>query len=300
MTKMDWLEEQQHQEAAGRQADAIIARLGMTAPVDPLKIARTEYPLLRAGGSNLGSRYDGKLEFHRSRNVFVLFYNTKYDTGLPEGTHHPRTRFSISHELGHFFLEHHHKGLRHGGKSHRSQSEFRSLQRLEREADAFAASLLLPTPLVKPMVNERQLSLSCIDEIAQHFNTSIVSTAIRSVRLSHFPCAIAGIRDGAVAWMFPSESLIEAGIYPNRGILPTNAIEPWSGAHSGFEDRSEGEGNVADWFRTFDREDLDEIYVTEEYHPVPIMGTLLVLLTLDEEDLIEDADDADEPEESDD
>jgi hypothetical protein len=87
---------------------------------------------------------------------------------------------------------------------------------------------LLPSRLVKPIINTGELSVARLERIATDFQTSLVSTAIRSVQLSHFPCALAGIREGMVAWMFPSEPLIEAGIYPNKGILPHNAVEPWA------------------------------------------------------------------------
>lgn len=96
--------------------------------------------------------------------------------------------------------------------------------------------------------------------------------------------------------MFPSESLINAGIYPNKGFLPDNAQEPWNNFRAGITDPCEAGGIVENWFRIFDREDLDDVYVHEEYISIPSMGTLLVLLTLDESDVFEndDEDDSDE------
>lgn len=282
---MEWMEGQFHQEKAARTADELIARLKMKPPINPLAVAATERDFLRTGGCDLGARYDGKLEYIRSRRLFLLYYNTKYDAGLPEGQHHPRTLFSISHELGHFFVDHHHQCLRQGVKPHRSQNEFQSHRQIEREADAFAASLMMPTAFAKPIVNQSQLSMDRIDEIARHFSASTVSAAIRSVRLSDFPCALAGIRHGAVAWMFPSESLVAAGIYPQRDRLPANADAMWDQMTDGQFERMGDDGRVADWFSTYDREELDDIYVREEYHPVPITDTLLALLTVDESDL---------------
>lgn len=287
--------EQNRLQLAGKEADAIVERLGLCPPIDPLAIARSERPLLRAGGRDLGNRYDGRLEYHKDKNRFLLFFNTRYDIGLPLGEHHPRTRFSISHELGHYFLDRHRAYLMRKSQPHPSAGEFRSAVMLEREADSFAASLLLPTRLARPLVNSAVRSVARLGEIADHFQASLVSTTFRSVRLSDFPCAVAGIRDGTVVWMFPSESLIEAGIYPTKGTLPRNAQQPWSQFQSGIAANSENEGRVNDWFQTYDRNHLDTVYVTEEYLPVPTMGTLLVLLTLDEADVF-DAED----EESDD
>ncbi|HWL10156.1 MAG TPA: ImmA/IrrE family metallo-endopeptidase [Planctomicrobium sp.] len=297
-TSMDWKAEQFAQQKAGKQADAMTARMRLPYPIDPLSVAESEYPLLRAGGRNFGNRFDGKLKFVPNDRCFALMYNTKYDIGYTDGQHHPRTRFTIAHELGHYFIQHHREYLRNRRTSHASVSEFRSNAKIEKEADAFAASLLLPTHLVQPIINHGNLSLNAIDNIAGAFETSRVSTAIRAVQLSHFPCAVAGIRNGIVAWMFPSEPLIEAGIYPNRGVMPDNAREPWDRCRMSVPADSEAGGQVQDWFQTYQREDLDEVYVHEEYIPVPSMGTLLVLLTIDESDVF--ADDEDEYRDDDD
>lgn len=287
---MEWAAEQHAQEQAGKLADAIVLRLGLSAPVDPLRIAKDERPVLRVGGRNFRNRFDGKLTYDRAKKCFLLMYNTKYDVGYTRGPHHPRTRFSISHELAHYFIEHHHAYLRQDGKPHPSVNEFRSVATIEREADAFAASLLLPTHLIRSRVNKAELSLSRLDRISEDFQTSLVSTTIRCVRLSDFPCAVAGIRGGELAWMFPSEALIKAGLYPRRGHLPTNASAPWVEFLSGAEDRSQDDGRVRDWFRTYEREQLEAVYVREEYVPAQVLGTLLVLLTLDERDVFPDED----------
>ena len=195
-TRLEWQAEQRRAEMAGIQADQIVSGLGLTLPIDPIEIAKSESPLLRIGGRDFRNRYDGLLEYHQSKNRFLLFFNTKYDTGRPPGSHHPRTRFSIAHELGHYFIERHRVYLMTGGQAHGSINEFRSDKQIEREADSFAASLLMPTHLIKPLVNAGELSASRINELAGLFQTSLTSTAIRSVRVSHFPCGVAGIRNG--------------------------------------------------------------------------------------------------------
>ncbi len=277
--------EQHHQKKAAITAEELIERLGLEPPIDPLKVANTEKESLRTGGCDLGRRYDGKLEYVPSRDLFLLYYNTKYDIGMLDGSHHPRTRFSIAHELGHFFIDHHHRSLRRGARPHRSVNEYQSHRQVEREADAFAASLLMPSAFASEMVNRSQLSFERIDELAEHFATSIISTAIRSVCLSDFPCAICGIKKDGVAWMFASSALIDSGLYPKRGRMVGNALEPWSDMASGCTDRSEGFGTVRDWFQLYDRDQFADVEVFEEYHPVHSAETMLTLLSLDEDDV---------------
>lgn len=286
MTKMEWIARQSRLDRAGKQADELISVLGLTAPIEPHKIIKSERSFLRAGGRDFGDSYDGKLEYHRSKNRFLLFYNTKYEQ--QSGVHHPRTRFSICHELGHYFLDDHRAYLMSPkGKSHGSHTEFTSDNMVEREADAFAASLLLPTALARPVINASQLSMDRIHTIAADFNTSIVCTTFRSVRLSHFPSAVAGIRDGAVRWLMPSESLIEHGIYLKRDHLPQCAQQLWLQFQMGVMSDAENAATVDDWFQVYE-EEFTDIEVWCEYLPIPSLSAILVLLTLNEDDLLED------------
>lgn len=173
--------------------------------------------------------------------------------------------------------------MRAGSLPHGSRSEFRADITIEREADAFAASLLLPTQMVRRYVNQEELTIGRIEELTQRFQTSVVSTAIRSVRLSHFPCAVAGIRQGGVAWMFLSECMIEAGLYPMAAHLPANAAKVYAEVQLGSAQRQQAEGRAHDWFAVYD-DRKETAYVTEVYVPIPAMNTILMLLTMDEFD----------------
>jgi hypothetical protein len=292
-TRMEYEADNSRQTKAGQKADDIVERLELAVPIDPFLVIKSERQL-RAAGSNLGARYDGKLEFFPPRQLFLLYFNTKYDEGLIAGQHHPRTRFSICHELGHFFLDEHNHALQNGKAAHVSLSEFRTYDSIEREADAFASSLLMPTKQVKPLVNVAELSVARLIEISVKFNTSLVSTAFRAVRLSHFPCAIAGIKDNEVAWIFASDSTVNSGLYPRRGHLPASAATPWATCQSGTGATITSEGRASDWFTIYDNERLEDIYVTEEYVPVPVMNMMIVLLTMDEQDIYSDEDEEDE------
>jgi hypothetical protein len=263
-------------------------------PIDPLKIALEEKDNLAVIGDDFRNSFDGQLEFHPRQQKFLLFYNAKYDKGLPADEHHPRTRFSIAHELGHYYIERHNEFLRHGGRKHGSRGEFSNNYQIEREADTFAASLLMPSKLMAPLVNKGELSLAKIELWANKFKTSQVSCAIRAVSLSHFPTAVVAIRDGKIAWVSRSDTLVEAGFYPpSRGAFSSpTALEQWSLFQSGAARSCTKPVYARHWFRTFERTDLPRVSVTEHFLPVSIMKTLVVLLTIpqDELDAIDGAD----------
>ena len=296
MTKIppqnDWEAIQQRQHAASTLAEDILQVSGYnSARIDPLSLAKKQGSALRCAGSDFGTGFDGQLEYHPAKKRFLLFYNNKYDVGYEPGTHHPRTRFSIAHELGHYFLDHHRQLLLRGKRPHKSTSEFRSDVQIEHEADAFAAALLMPSALLRPAINKAPLSIAQIREVATTFDTSWVSTAIRSVQHSHFPCGLFGIRDGGIAWTFVSMPLITAKLYPRgpKASLSTTAQEQWKKFNQGQFDSETRNVRAKEWFTIY-TEDLDDVWATEEYLPAPVLGTLLVLVTIEEAELISEAD----------
>lgn len=296
----EWKVEQARLSRAVGEAEQVVDHLKLTTPIDPLAVVQAEHPLLKAAGGDLKERYDGQLEYHPSRKRFLLFYNTKYDRDVRPGEHHPRTRFSIAHELGHYFLAAHRAFLMRTAKPHPSSSEFRTDVFIEREADAFASGLLLPAHLFEPVVNEggQELSVTRVRQMADDFRTSLVSTVIRAVRLADLPCGVAGLRDGKMAWSFLSDSLFEQGAYPSGSgsPLPKTAKHPWMRFARGEGGCTEQDGKLWEWFRTYENDDLGGREVTESYVPVPVLKTLVVLVTTDPA-VAEDPDDDDVDEE---
>jgi hypothetical protein len=254
-------------------------------PVDPFAVAAFEGRRLRLKEHDLGDRFDGQLEYHPAPRCFVLLLNTKYDKETP-GHRHPRTRFSLGHELGHYHLDAHRAYLMGGGKWHGSRGEFESDRNTEFEADAFAAALLMPRRFVSPIVNQGELTVARIEQIAQTCGTSRVSAAIRAVELSDFPCALVAVRAGRVAYRSQSECFAPAGCYPERQRWSPTARRAWEAFAAGGRLPEAKEAQIKDWFQTYDDpHDVDSVYVTEQYFAAPQMQTLLVLLTMDESDL---------------
>lgn len=285
-TWTDWREEQNRQEKAADLAEDIIIRHHeiVLPPVDPTLLVLEEHQLCVIG-DDFRDAFDGMLEYHRSKHRFLLFYNTKYDLSARE--HHPRTRFSLAHELGHFFIDRHRVYLISGGSPHGSRGEFTAEGLIEHEADAFAATLLMPKSMLGPMVNKQPVTLSSVEKFADLFRTSLISTAIQSVHLSDFPCAVVGIREGQIGWAFLSTSLREGGCSAViRGQIRSLAARSvWRAFVAGSREKSSHYASSRDWFLTLDREYLQYLTVTEEFLPVPVMNTLLAFLTIREQEL---------------
>jgi Zn-dependent peptidase ImmA (M78 family) len=292
--------EQDRLDRAVAEAEQIVRALGLRAPIDPLEIVKAESPFLKAAGADLKGRYDGQLEYHPKKNRFLLFFNTKYDQGPAPGRHHPRTRFSISHELGHYYLAAHRAFLMRTGMAHPSSSELRNNALVEREADAFASGVLLPTHLFEPVVNEgdKELTAYRVQKMAEDFQVSYLAAVVRAVRLSRCPCGVVGIRDAKQAWSFVSPALVGAGGYPRSGgqPLPKGATRGWARFSQGDFDRTSQDGKLWEWFETYEDDDVGSLDVYEEYVPIPSMKSLVVLITADPKD-VNGPDDDDESEE---
>lgn len=187
-----------------RQAEEVIAAYDFEKPpIDPLKIAQLEK--IKLLPSHYDDCFDGRIEYrHREgRGKFYLFYEE-------EGRNEGRIRFSVAHELGHFYLPEHREYLCTGGK-HNSKSGFVSDEQIEREADLFAASLLMPEEIFKKHITLKTGKVCNMTEIVnlanRVFKTSITSTAIRYVHMCVEPCCVVLSKGDEIIYTVPSEDM---------------------------------------------------------------------------------------------
>jgi len=206
-----WEEVRRRCERAEAIAQEIVDNLGLKAPIDPFLVADKESPVLHVQAKDFGNRFDGQLEFDKIGREFLLLVNSKYDTAWTKG-HHPRTRFSVAHELGHYFLDHHRARLLRGGHPHPSHSDFTSELMLEREADHFASALLMPLNQLKERAKKYSPGLPAIMGIADYFGTSLTSAAIRYVSVNLSPVVVIKWNVDGIGWKWFSDTAYAAGI----------------------------------------------------------------------------------------
>lgn len=105
------------------------------------------------------------------------------------GTHPKRQRFSIGHELGHWFRDRQTEGMTACSKNDVAPSNQKA-KTSEAEANVFSADLILPPYLVRPMMGLRPVTVDLVVDLSQAFDASIPATAIRAVRLATRPAAV--------------------------------------------------------------------------------------------------------------
>lgn len=123
------------------QSSQVLAKLQISClPVDPFAIADRRGIVCEQKPS-LAPGISGCLM--KVGDVFGILYGARFAN---EGFR----RFTVGHDLGHYFLEGHIQALFGAGQQfHQSESGFTSDDKYEREADSFAAGLLMPKPLFK-------------------------------------------------------------------------------------------------------------------------------------------------------
>jgi hypothetical protein len=150
--------------------------------------------------------FDGMLEY--DGDSFHVYANLERLRATDSG----RARFTLGHELGHFYIDDHRRALQTEGLSrHPSYSDHQSDNPLEIEADHFACHLLMPTARFVKAAKGRLAGLETILALKDLFGTSITSTAIRFTKLDLAPCTLVKWQKTGFAWKWFSPSTYAAG-----------------------------------------------------------------------------------------
>jgi len=177
-------------------ASEVIAKKNISVlPIDPFAIAAGEKIHCEKINS-VSSAISGCLL--KSGDQFGIFYSDLFPN---DGFR----RFTVAHELGHYFLDGHYEYIfANGSVRHESDSGFISEDRYEREADTFAAALLMPETLFKTAARITP-GLRAAETLAAQCGTSLTATAIRYAVLSDDPIAVICSKDNRVQFAFMSD-----------------------------------------------------------------------------------------------
>jgi len=271
----DWL---RALEAQAHAEEVVRSESIRSLPVDPFAIAQARGIDVRPGLHNGAS---GCLL--RVGERFGIMYSTAVQN---EGW----IRFTVSHELGHYFLPGHcDVVLPPGQVAHASKAGFVSKQWYERQADHFAASLLMPRALFSNASDGKPASLSTVQELADLCRTSLTATAIQYAKLADDGVAVVVSKGRRVEYCFMSEALkstpglrwIRKGApVPRHTVTGRRTGDVGSGL-------AEGESFLDDWF-----DGAPSAQVWEEALELGSYGKTLTLIAVEDlAELDEDEDD---------
>jgi Zn-dependent peptidase ImmA (M78 family) len=222
-------------------AEQVLNAYRQAAPVDLELIAREEGIELLEG--NFGDEFEGRLEFLSDLGTFVL-YHPSLETAQYPG----RVRFSIAHELAHYFIESHRQGIIQG-LFHDSEEGFQSLNIIEDEADRVAAALLIPAKELRSKMGHRKiLTLRQILELAARCEASVQATSFRYARYAEEACLAVVASGNRILYAFSSDEADGLGFR----FLGIKHVPVGSAAHRASESYSaeifEGPTDTSLWF----------------------------------------------------
>lgn len=182
---------------AAHEAEVLIKELGIDSlPVDPAAIAELLGILVQPKTAPGG--VSGMLV--RLGNDFAIGYATHIDN---EGF----KRFSIAHEIGHYRIPGHVDAVLAHGDIHESRAGFVGDDPYEREADHFAATLLMPDGLFSRELRRLGDGLEAVEAMAGRCTTSLTAAANRYVQKASVPVAMIVSTGPRIDYCFMSKAL---------------------------------------------------------------------------------------------
>ncbi len=169
-------------------AEECIAELGITAP----KEIDVEAIAFEAGVEVRYERLQGC-------EATLVGIGGRAIATIQKGIRPTRQRFSIGHELGHW---HHHRGQSFRCRVDDVSVNLAAADRTkEREADHYAAHLLMPGHLFKPRIKEiKTPSLNDLALLAADFDCGLLSAAIRLIDVNTVPAILTSYDDSGLRW----------------------------------------------------------------------------------------------------
>lgn len=238
----------------GDYARQLRAELHLSGPVNPdcvaeqLRIAIFEEPL----------DADGYL-LRKGEDTRILV-----DSGIGYET---RKRFTVAHEIGHFFMPHHQAEVfRCVGRDIQS---YKSNKKQENEANEFAAELLLPTAELDSLLLHPP-TMDLIQEFSELYGTSLTATAVKIAEVTCERIVIILSDNGEIKWFRKSSSF---PYWINKGPL-----HKWIYAYDYFVDGHLADGPQKALAYAWCQVTSPDLYVIEESVAFNRLGLVLTLL----------------------
>jgi len=229
---------------AKQRGEAVLSEEKITElAVDPFEIAARHNIVVQAKPDTM-SGVSGMLLRHG--NSFGILYSSDIPN---EGFQ----RFSVAHELGHYFLDGHVDHVLPNDGVHASHAGFASGDPYEQEADSFAVGLLMPAKPFKRLMGRSRLGLEDIESARDSCKTSLTATAIRYAELTDDAVAVILSRGRTIDYCILSEAMksLPDLTWPKRGSpVPANTTTAQFNADNSRglrAEREESEIDVLDW-----------------------------------------------------
>ena len=197
-----------------------------------------------------------------------------------------RRRYSIAHELGHFEMHRSESSLSLCTEKDIGDEAAEISKGREQEANAFAASLLMPRRFFKPLCQASEPSIDAIADLARVFSTSLTATGIRYTQFTKEAAVLVFSQAGVVRWFKGSGAFDDLELYIPVGERLEKGTLAFSCYHTGTVSRAPKRVAASAWVDSASCRPGAKILE----HSTPILGNdgVLTMLWIDDDILDED------------
>ena len=168
--------------------------------------------------------FDGLTVYERENDSFYIHLNTAGDN-RPDST---KGRFTLAHELGHYFISHHRAALINGVMQPHCHkyNPFGDNEAwiIEREADDFAASLLMPWSLLKQDLQQEKFGGAVVNKLSERYRVSFSAMALRCLKCDYTPMMLVYAVNGMVKWQLHSKDFPFWQLKHGKEFVPENSV----------------------------------------------------------------------------
>lgn len=168
--------------------------------------------------------FDGMTWYENQQDRFYIHLNTSRGN-IPESN---KGRFTLAHELGHYFIDHHREALEKGVMKphiHRYNPFGKNEEwKIEREADSFASSLLMPKNEFLKDAKQQVFSGELIQSLASKYKVSFSACALRYMKMNLVPIMLVFAEDGKIKWQMSSEDFPFRRMRYGTDKVPENTV----------------------------------------------------------------------------
>ena len=181
----------------------------------------SDAPIAKVKGADL-DRFEGMLAAHPKRDRWMILYNSAISS---EG----RKRFTIAHEFGHYLLHRHqHDEFSCSSQDIETRGEGKDSKDIEKEADDFATTLLMPLDDFRRQVGGQTVSFDLLGHCADRYGVSLTAAAIRWLEIAPQRAVLVASRDDHMLWASSNEAAFKSGAFfatrKNTIELPQSAL----------------------------------------------------------------------------
>ena len=163
-------------------------------------------PITAVQSGNMGS-IEGALVKNKNLPEWAIFYNDDI-------THAGRINFTLAHELGHYMV---HRHQCESGRFDCSNKDIlgntSNADDIEAEANAFAATLLMPNQDFRLQVKDQPFSFNLISHCADRYDVSATAAILKWLDITDKPAIALLSEDGMMHWSKSNNKAFRSGRY---------------------------------------------------------------------------------------